>query len=78
MTEDEKRGFEHGCRVMLKMMEGVAYILQDGGQRAVAEAVFCFVDHAEQDVERMTELYVDHGYDAIIQVLEEREEGDEI
>lgn len=77
MTEDEKRGFEHGFRVMLKMMEGGAYILQDGGQRAIAEAVFGFVDHAEQDVERMTALYAEHGYDAIMQALEEREEGDE-
>lgn len=77
MTEDEKRGFQNGCRVMLKMMEGGAYILQDGGQRAIAEAVFGFVDHAEQDVESMTELYADHGYDTIMKALEEREEEDE-
>ena len=56
------------------MMEGGAYILQDGGQRAIAEAVFGFVDHAEQDVESMTELYDTHGYEAIMQALEEREE----
>lgn len=36
MTEDEKSGFQNGCRVMLKMMEGGAYMLQDGGQRAIA------------------------------------------
>ena len=77
MTEDEKRGFRNGCRVMLKMMEGGAYMLQDGGQRAIAEAVFGFVDHAEQDVESMTEMYADHGYDAIMKALEEREEEDE-
>jgi len=61
---------------------------QDGrGRRSVyaprwrteshAEAVFGFVDHAEQDVESMTELYADHGYDAIMKALEEREEEDE-
>lgn len=73
MTEDEKRGFRNGYLVMLKMMEGGAYILQDGGHRDIAEAVFGFVDHAEQDVERMTEMYAAHGYEAIMQALEERE-----
>lgn len=77
MTEDEKRGFRNGCLVMLKMMEGGAYILQDEDRRDLAEVVFGFVDHAAQDIERMTELYADHGYGAIMQVLEEREEEDE-
>lgn len=73
MIEDEKRGFQNGCRVMIKMMKSGAYILQDGGQRDIAEAVFCFVDHAEQDVERMTEMYAEHGYEAIMQALAEHE-----
>ena len=77
MTEDEKRGFQNGFRVMLKMIEGGAYMLQDGSQRAIAEAIFGFVAQAEQNVENMTELYAEHGYDAIMQALEEREEGDE-
>lgn len=38
---------------------------------------FGFVDHAEQDVERMTEMYAEHGYEAIMQALEEREGEDE-
>ena len=74
MTEDEKRGFEHGFRVMLKMVEEGGYLFLKSGRKDLANAFFGFVSRAERDVERITELYAEHGYDAIMQALEEREE----
>lgn len=77
MTEDEKRGFEHGCRVMIKMIEEGGYLFQESGRRDIATTFFGFVSRAKRDVKNMTELYAIHGYDAIMQALEERKEEDE-
>lgn len=74
MTEDEKIGFEHGCRVMIKMVEEGGYLFQNSGRRDIATTFFGFVSKAKCDVERITELYATHGYEAIMQALEEREE----
>ena len=72
MTEDEKRGFEHGFRVMLKMVEEGGFIFEKSGKYSLANAFFGFIDRAERDVERITELYAEHGYDAIMQAVENR------
>lgn len=76
MTEDEKRGFQNGCRVMLKMMEEGGYIFKQKGIYTFANAFFGFVDRAEHDVERMTELYAAHGYETIMKAVGRREEED--
>ena len=51
MTEDEKRGFQNGCRVMLKMMEEGGYLFQNSGRRDIATTFFGFVSRAKRDVE---------------------------
>ena len=77
MTEDEKIGFEHGFRVMLKMVEEGGYIFLKSGRKDLANAFFGFISRAERDVERITDLYAEHGYDAIMQAVENRGGEDE-
>ena len=72
MTEDERRGFQNGFRVMLKMVEEGGYLFQNSGRRDIATTFFGFVSRSKRDVERITELYAEHGYEAIMQALEER------
>lgn len=74
MSEDEKRGFQNGCRVILKMMEESGYNFQQKGIYTFANVLFGFVDRAEQDVEKLTELYSTYGYDVIMQAVVYREE----
>lgn len=73
MTEDERRGFQNGFRVMLKMVDEGGYIFLKSGRKDLANAFFGFIDRAERDVERITELYAKHGYEAIMKALEKRE-----
>lgn len=72
MTEDEKRGFEHGFRVMLKTVEEGGYFFLKSGRKDLANAFFGFIGRAERDVERITDLYAEHGYDVIMQAIENR------
>lgn len=73
MDEDEKRGFQNGFRVMLKMVEEGGYLFLKSGRKDLANAFFGFIGRAERDVERITELYAKHGHEAIMQALKKRE-----
>lgn len=67
MSEDEKKSFERGCRCMLKMLEGSAYIFQEGGRHDLSSILFLLIDKAEHDAEKMSEMYASRGYDAVMQ-----------
>ncbi len=64
---EEKKAFEHGCRCMLKMLEGSGYILQEGGRYDLCAVIFKLVDKAEKDAERMADMYAVCGYDVVMQ-----------
>lgn len=77
MTEDEKLGFEHGCRVMIKMMKSGAYMLRDKGMGDIGWGLFGFADYVERDVDRMAERYASIGYEAILQEVKLPEDKEE-
>lgn len=69
MTEDEKRGFQNGYRFMLKVVEQTGYYLQKKGMYNISLAFIGFVDSAEKDVERVADLYAEHGYEGLSEAV---------
>lgn len=59
---DEKLAFEHGMRVMLKLMEGCANEAQADGKPDKANFLYGIVDSAEKDIPQITDFYAQGGY----------------
>lgn len=62
----EQRAFEHGLRIMLKLMEGCANEAQADGKPNYANFLYGIVDHAEKDIPEITSMYAESGYETLM------------
>lgn len=63
---DEKLAFEHGLRIMLKLMEGCANEAMADGKPNYANFLLGIVDNAEQDIREIADMYHKSGFDVLM------------
>lgn len=62
---DEKLAFEHGLRIMLKLMEGCANEAMADGHKDNAYFLMGIVDNAETNITEIADWYHQSGYDVL-------------
>lgn len=62
----EQRAFEHGLRIMLKLMEGCADAAMADGKPGHANYLYGIVDCAENDIPEITTMYAESGYETLM------------
>ena len=63
---DEKNAFEHGLRIMLKLMEGGANEAMACGEKDNAYFLMGVVDSVEGGIPEIAEMYADSGYETLM------------
>lgn len=66
----EQQAFEHGLRIMLKLMEGCANEAQAAEKSDMANFLYGIVDNAEKSIHELTAYYTESGYVTLMRQVE--------
>lgn len=69
MTNQEKKAFEHGCRITLKLMEGATNEATALGRPDHANFLLGVVDCAEEELKNIVQMYAYAGYDDLLKMI---------